>query len=95
MIRYRVEVGRQHGVNPGNIVGAVANEGDISSQFIGRIEIFDNFSTIDLPEGMPQDTFRKLQRTNVRGQQLRIAELNAGPGPRPGRGNYTSPNDRV
>ena len=44
---------------------------------------------------MPQDTFRKLQRTNVRGQQLRIAELNAGPGPRPGRGNYTSPNDRV
>jgi len=94
MVRYRVEVGYRDGVKPGNIVGAVANEGDISSEFIGRIEIFDNFSTIDLPEGMPSDTFRKLERTRVRGQELRIAELRPDRGPRPGPGRYSNPRDR-
>ncbi len=75
MIRYRVEVGYNHGVQPGSIVGAVANEGDISSEFIGRIEIYNWFSTIDLPEGMPPETFKRLQRARVRGQQLRIGKF--------------------
>lgn len=75
MIRYRVEVGYNHGAKPGSIVGAIANEGDISSEYIGRIEIYNWFSTIDLPEGMPPDTFKRLQFTRVRGQQLRIAKL--------------------
>ena len=94
MIRYRVEVGHAHGASPGNIVGAVANEGDISSEFIGRIEIYDNFSTIDLPDGMPDSTFERLQRTRVRGQQLNIAKLGEERGPRPGRGRYSNPRDR-
>ena len=76
MIRYRVEVGYQHGAKPGSIVGAIANEGDISSEFIGRIEIYDRFSTIDLPEGMPKETFERLQFTRIRGQQLRLAKFN-------------------
>lgn len=74
MVRYRVAVGHNHGVKPGSLVGAIANEGDISSEFMGRIEIFDYYSTIDLPEGMPEETFRRLQNTRVRGQKLRIAK---------------------
>ena len=73
MIRYKLEVGHAHGAKPGSIVGAIANEGDISSEFIGKIEIHDLFSTIDLPDGMPPETFKRLQRTRVRGQQLRIS----------------------
>jgi ATP-dependent RNA helicase DeaD len=92
MITYRLEVGHRDGVNPGNIVGAVANEGDISSEFIGRIQIFDDFTTIDLPEGMPENTFRQLQDTRVRGQKLRIAKF-GGEG-RPQRGQYSNPRDR-
>jgi ATP-dependent RNA helicase DeaD len=94
MIRYRVEVGHTHGVNPGNIVGCVANEGDISSEFIGRIEIYDAFSTIDLPEGMPDSTFDRLKRARVRGQQLYIAKLGEERSQRPGRGRYSNPRDR-
>ena len=75
MIRYRIEVGLAHGVHPGSIVGAVANEGGIAADAIGRIEIFDLYSTVDLPDGMPQATFRRLQRTRVRGQQLKISRL--------------------
>ena len=94
MIRYRVEVGRNQGAQPGSIVGAVANEGDISSEFIGRIEIYDDFSTIDLPDGMPTETFQRLQRTRVRGQELRIAKLGSERPPAPVRGRYTNPRER-
>ncbi|MDG1500274.1 MAG: DEAD/DEAH box helicase [Planctomycetota bacterium] len=94
MNTFRIEVGHRDGVNPGNIVGAVANEGDISSQYIGRIQIFDQFSTIDLPDGMPQETFRRLQETRVRGQKLRIAKLGEEGGDRPQRGQYSNPRDR-
>ncbi|MBC8451155.1 MAG: DEAD/DEAH box helicase, partial [Planctomycetes bacterium] len=94
MIRYRVEVGHNQGAKPGSIVGAVANEGDISSEFIGRIEIYDDFSTIDLPDGMPAETFQRLQRTRVRGAELRIAKLGSERPPAPTRGRYTNPRER-
>ncbi|MCU7553020.1 DEAD/DEAH box helicase [Alteromonas sp. ASW11-19] len=74
MQRYRIDVGHSHGAKPGNIVGAIANEADISSKNIGAIEIFDKFSTVDLPEGMPKETQDLLQGTRVAGQRLNIRE---------------------
>lgn len=75
MERYRIEVGYSHGVKPGSIVGAIANEADISSEYIGRIEIYDDFSTVDLPEGMPDEVCELLQDTRVRGQALLISKV--------------------
>jgi ATP-dependent RNA helicase DeaD len=72
MERYRIEVGHQHEVRPGNIVGAIANEADIDSKFIGKIEIFDDFSLVDLPEGMPQEVFEHLQKVWVAKRMLNI-----------------------
>ena len=72
METYRIEVGHMHGVKPGNIVGAIANEADLESRFIGRIDIRDDHSLIDLPEGMPQEIFKHLKKVWVSGQQLRI-----------------------
>lgn len=74
MQRYRIAVGRSHGVKPGNIVGAIANEASIDSQYIGAIEIYDNFSTVDLPEGMPAEVSETLKKTRVAGQRLDIRE---------------------
>ena len=79
MTRYRIEVGREDGVSPRNIVGAVANEAGIESQFIGPIKIYPFFSTVDLPEGMPKDIYQTLQRTWVVGKQLRLRP-DRGPG---------------
>ncbi|MEO1614322.1 MAG: DEAD/DEAH box helicase [Planctomycetota bacterium] len=95
MTRYRIEVGRDDGVAPRNIVGAVANEAGIQSEFIGPIQIFPHFSTIDLPEGMPKDVFQTLQRAWVSGKQLRIRP-DQGPGGgrsggRPGGGGRSKP----
>lgn len=61
MQTYRIEVGYQHGVKPGNIVGAIANEGGIDSKFIGRIEIYDDYSVLDMPSDLAQDTISHLQ----------------------------------
>lgn len=74
MQRYRIDVGRAHGAKPGNIVGAIANEANINSKHIGAIEIYDSFSTVDLPAGMPKETKDTLQNTRVAGQKLSIRE---------------------
>ncbi|MCP5163468.1 MAG: DEAD/DEAH box helicase [Pseudomonadales bacterium] len=75
MENFRIEVGHLHGVKPGNIVGAIANEAEIESEYIGRIEIFDEYSTVQLPEGMPKEIFRHLQGVWVSGQRLQISRL--------------------
>jgi ATP-dependent RNA helicase DeaD len=75
MQRYRIEVGHDHEVKPGNIVGAIANEADIESKYIGRISIYDDHSTIDLPEGMPKELLYTLKKVWVSGQQLKISPL--------------------
>ncbi|MDR3415366.1 MAG: DEAD/DEAH box helicase [Nevskia sp.] len=70
---FRIEVGEVHGVKPGNIVGAIANEAGIDSAYIGRIDIRDDHSFIDLPAGMPKKIFKDLQKVWVVGRQLRIS----------------------
>ncbi len=72
---YRVEVGHRHGMKPGNLVGAIANEAGLESRFIGRIEIEDEYSLIDLPEGMPKDVFQHLKKVWVSGRPLKITRV--------------------
>ncbi|HEY4582727.1 MAG TPA: DbpA RNA binding domain-containing protein, partial [Lysobacter sp.] len=87
METFRVEVGHTHGVKPGNLVGAIANEADLESRFIGRIDIRDHFTLIDLPEGMPRETMEHLKRVRVAGQQLKIRRDEGAP-PRSERGGF-------
>lgn len=76
---YRIEVGHTHGVQPGNIVGAIANEAGIDGRNIGHIDIRREHSFVDLPEGMPQETFASLQAVRVRGVELRISRVDSKP----------------
>ena len=62
---YRIEVGRDDGVEVRHIVGAIANEGDISSRYIGNIKLFASHSTIELPKGMPGDVLQHFTRTRI------------------------------
>jgi ATP-dependent RNA helicase DeaD len=75
MERFRIGVGHQHHVKPGNIVGAIANEAGLDAQHIGHIDIHSDFSLVDLPVGMPNDVFQDLKRAWVCGQRLNIARL--------------------
>jgi len=73
LARYRIEVGRSHGVEPKHIVGAIANEANIKSRDIGQIKIFNDYCLVDLPRSMPPALFRHLQKVWVCGQQLQIS----------------------
>jgi len=73
MVRYRLAVGHKHEVMPGNIVGAIANEAGLESKHIGVINIYDDYSTVDLPDGMPKEIFNDLKKARVVGQKLDIS----------------------
>ncbi len=75
MEMYRIEVGNSHGVKPGNIVGAIANETGIDGDHIARIKIEENYSTVELPAGMPKELFQELKKVRVAGQQLNISSM--------------------
>lgn len=87
MERFRLAVGYADEVRPGHIVGAIANEADIGSDYIGHIEIYDDFSTVDLPADMPPETFAHLKTVWVCQRQLAISRL----GDKPPRGKSKRP----
>ncbi len=78
MTRFRIEVGNQHGVRPGNIVGCIANEAGLDSEFIRQLNIEDTFSTVDLPSDMPKAARDDLGKAWVCGQQLKLSEASGG-----------------
>jgi len=85
---YRIEVGRNDGVEVRHIVGAIANEGDISSRYIGNIKLFDGHSTIELPKGMPGEVLQHFTKTRILNKPMNMQLMgDAQPGePRRGRG---------
>jgi ATP-dependent RNA helicase DeaD len=84
METFRIEVGSVHGIKPGNIVGAIANESGIEGVHIGRVDIREDHSFVDLPEGMPNQIFKDLQKVRVAGRELRISRVSEKP-PKPPR----------
>ncbi len=76
---YRIQIGHAHGVQPGNVVGAIANEAGIDGRMIGHIDIRDDHSYVDLPEGMPDEILERLQTVRIRGLELRISRVDSKP----------------
>ncbi len=73
MQRFRIEVGSEHGLQPKHIVGAIANEAGLDSRYIGQIKIFEDFSTVTLPEGMPKELYEHLRQIRVCGQPMQLS----------------------
>jgi len=90
LVPYRVEVGRAHGVEPRNLVGAIANESGLARDSIGRIRLFDEFSVVELPQRLPDEAFRILQGVWVCGRKLQLRP-DRGPGGGPGGGSGSAP----
>ena len=73
--RYRIEVGRNQQITPKDIVGAIANEAGIESRNIGQINLYDDYSTVELPRNLPHDLISMLRRVRVRQYRLEISEM--------------------
>ncbi|MCW2521667.1 MAG: deaD 2 [Frankiales bacterium] len=78
MAKYRLRVGRRHKVQPGAIVGALANEGGLSRADFGHIDIHGDHTLVELPAQLPAGTLEALKRTRVSGQLIEIT-LDDGP----------------
>ncbi len=87
---FRIEVGHAHGAKAGNIVGAIANEAGLDGRMIGRVDIRDDHSYVELPKGMSKDVFRKLEKARVAGQLLQISRVRSVP-PKPPRKSPRKP----
>ena len=81
---YRIEVGRGDGVEVRHIVGAIANEGDINSRYIVHIKLYDDYSTIELPQGMPKELLQQFAKTRVLNKQMRMSFIGEAKGERGG-----------
>lgn len=78
MATYRIRVGKRHKVQPGSIVGAIANEGGLSRQDFGHIDIKIDHSLVELPADLPPDTLAALKRTRISGQLIELTRESAG-----------------
>jgi ATP-dependent RNA helicase DeaD len=85
MVCYRLDVGSQHGIKAGDVVGAIANEAGLESRYIQNITIHEDYTTVDLPEGMPREIHRTLQKAWLGGRQLNISLF----------GQHANPADKV
>jgi len=72
---YRIEVGRNDGIEVRHIVGAVANEAHINSRNIGNIKLFSTYSTIELPKGLSKDILQQLTKTKILNKKINIKLL--------------------
>ncbi|MCC5885242.1 MAG: DEAD/DEAH box helicase [Gammaproteobacteria bacterium] len=88
---YRLAVGHDHKVTPGDIVGAIANEAGLQSKYIGRIRLFDTYSTVELPGDMPKEIYQLLKKVRVRNVALGIEKATAGPPKRSSSGPPAKP----
>ena len=73
MDMYRIEIGKENGVEVRHIVGAIANEADISSRYIGNIKLYETYSTVELPKGMPKDILKHFERVRVLNQSMKMS----------------------
>ncbi|WP_461515903.1 DEAD/DEAH box helicase [Porticoccus sp.] len=95
MVTYRMEVGKNQGVSPGDIVGAIANEADIESRYIGQIKLYDDYSTVDLPDGMPKELFDHLKnKVRVCQHPMRLSRQGDEPGQAAPAGKGKAPSKR-
>ena len=78
MVTYRLDVGKNHGAEPRHIVGAIANEAGVESQYIQNIDIYTDHTTVDLPEGMPKEIEKHLKGVRVMGQKLQLRQFTGG-----------------
>ena len=91
---YRLEVGKEHGARPGDIVGAIANEISLDSSYIGAINLHEKHSFVQLPKGIPTDLFNQLKGVRVRRQPLSITTSDedvVSQAPRPARRTEKAP----
>ena len=75
MARLRINAGRQAGILPGDLVGAIANEAGISSRAIGAIDIADRYSLVEVANEVADQVSKALRRSTLKGKKVTVQQL--------------------
>ncbi|MCB1188885.1 MAG: DEAD/DEAH box helicase [Leptospiraceae bacterium] len=94
MVRYRIEVGNVHGVKVNNIIRTISSESGLDGSDFGKVNVYEDFSTIDIPEGMPKDVYRNLKKVKIAGQLLKISKVGEDKKPEKRRTQNDFPKDK-
>lgn len=70
--RYKISLGQADNIKPGNIVGAIANEASLARNLIGDIKIYEDHSTVELPNNLPNKVLQTLSKSWFGGKQLNL-----------------------
>ncbi len=71
-ITWRLAVGHRNGANPGNIVGAIANEARLQGPQINGVDVRETFTLVRLPAALSQAVIDRLSKVRIRGQALNL-----------------------
>ncbi|MFI5224098.1 MAG: DbpA RNA binding domain-containing protein, partial [Nitrospirales bacterium] len=72
MAKVYIGAGKEAGIRPGDLVGAIANEAGLNSNVIGAVEVMDRFSLVEVPEVLAREVIEALSRTRVKGQKVAV-----------------------
>jgi ATP-dependent RNA helicase DeaD len=72
MVRLMIEAGRRNNVHPGDIVGAIANEANVPGKTIGAIDIYDDFTIVEVPAQYSEQILKAMTGATVRGREVRV-----------------------
>ena len=72
MAKVYIGAGREAGIRPGDLVGAIANEAGLNSNVIGVVEVMDRFSLVEVPEVLAREIIETLSRTRIKGQKVAV-----------------------
>ncbi|MCC5950234.1 MAG: DEAD/DEAH box helicase [Nitriliruptoraceae bacterium] len=72
MARLFVSAGRQAGIRPADLVGAIAGESSVSGREIGAIEITRNFSLVEVPVAKADEIITALKHSTIKGRKVKV-----------------------
>ena len=70
--RIFIGAGREAGIRPQDLVGAIANEAGVAGSLIGAIQITDRFSLVEVPEEVADQVIKALGKSTIRGKKVQV-----------------------
>ena len=78
MVRLFISAGRDQGLRPNDLVGAIANEAGVPGHAVGAIDILDRCAFVEVPTGSAERVIRALSRATLRGRRVKVEQVPEG-----------------
>ena len=63
---FKFNFGRNNNIRVGNIISTICNATNLNGKVIGKIQIFNDYSLVDLPKDLKKETKNQLKNLRIR-----------------------------